>query len=364
MDRRGKIQQLIRRYIDSMLVRQAVDGEPIPLREIALSEHFHTTRTTVQMACRDLIAEGRLIRIPGRRGLFVNTDSPACRGPGVDFRILCDNGREQFFDFSAQCIINGFCRSFPDDYSGCCYAGLLSSEPDQAARELMEIPCYAYLWIRPAPSLFPVAEKLIESGFPVVMVASYYDFNVQVPASNAILFDYEEFGRDRAEWIHRNRFRRPLIYSNGAEMIGALSRKLESYGQKLDPDSVVWLPTASEIREQLPGIIHRFKPDCLVADGRIFRIFPSFSSFVSDVPELWQLPIYLENAPAAVRFRKQHPELNIHLPAIKWSDPMFRIGACAAEIMHGLLKNPGRFSNRKITDFRSLNDTSDSHSND
>ena len=147
-------------------------------------------------------------------------------------------------------------------------------------------------------------------------------------------------------------------------MIGALSRKLESYGRKLDPDSVVWLPTASEIREQLPGIIHRFKPDCLVADGRIFRIFPSFSSFVSDVPELKRIPIYLENAPASVRFRNQHPELKIHLPAIKWSDPMFRIGACAAEIMHGLLKNPGRFPNRKITDCRTINDISDSHSKD
>jgi hypothetical protein len=362
VDRRGKIQQLIRRYINSILVRQTSSGEPIPLREIALAEYFHTTRTTVQAACRDLIAEGRLIRIPGRRGLFVNTDSPACRGPGVDFRILCDDGREQFFDFSAQCIVNGFCRSFPDHFSGCCYAGLLSSEPDQAAQELMEIPCYAYLWIRPEPSLFPVAEKLIESGFPVVMVASYYDFNVRVPASNAILFDFEEFGRDRAEWIHRNHFKRPLIYSNGAEMIRALSRKLESYGEKLDPESVVWLPTAGEIREKLPGIIRRFKPDCLVADGRIFRIFQTFSSFISDVPELRHIPIYLENAPAAVRFREQHPELTIHLPAIKWSDPMFRIGACAAEIMRGLLKNPGRFPNRRISDFQAADKNSDIHS--
>ena len=144
-------------------------------------------------------------------------------------------------------------------------------------------------------------------------------------------------------------------------MIGALSRKLESFGQKLDPESVVWLPTASEIREKLPGIIHRFKPDCLVADGRIFRIFPSFSSFVSDVPELKQILIYLENAPAAVQFRELHPELNIHLPSIKWSDPMFRIGACAAEIMRGLLKNPGRFPNRRISDFQPADDNSDIH---
>ena len=213
MDRRGKIQFQIRRYINSILVKQAGNGKPVPLREVALAERFQTTRTTVQRACRELIADGTLIRIPGRHGLFVNTDSPSCRGPGTEFRILCDDGKEQFFDYAAQCITSGFSWSFPDFFSGYFYAGLLSSEPDQIVQELMEIPCYAFLWIRPAPTLFSVADKLIGSGFPVVMVANYYDSNVPVPPSNAVLFDYETPGRERAEWIHENHFRKPLVFS-------------------------------------------------------------------------------------------------------------------------------------------------------
>ena len=223
MDRRGKIQLLIRLYINSILVKQASSGEPIPLREIALSEYFHTTRTTVQAACRELIADSTLIRIPGRRGLFVNTDSPACRGPGTEFRILCDDGKEQFFDYAAQCITNGFSRSFPDYFSGYCYAGLLSSEPDQIGQELMEIPCYAFLWIHPEPTLFSVADKLIGSGFPVVLVANYYDSKDPVPPTNTVLFDYEAPERERAEWIHNNHFRKPLIFSGSVASIQALA---------------------------------------------------------------------------------------------------------------------------------------------
>ena len=64
MDRRGKIQLQIRRYVNNILVKQAGSGKPVPLREVALAERFQTTRTTVQRACRELIAEGILTRIP------------------------------------------------------------------------------------------------------------------------------------------------------------------------------------------------------------------------------------------------------------------------------------------------------------
>ncbi|MBQ9338192.1 MAG: GntR family transcriptional regulator [Lentisphaeria bacterium] len=348
MDRRGRIQLQIRRYIRSILLKQASLGEEIPLREIALAEYFQTTRTTVQAVCRDLVADGTLIRIPGRRGLFVNTDSPACRGPGLDFRILCGSGREQIFDFAAQNIVTGFTRSFRDFYGGYCYNPLLSSDPAEAERELMEIPCYAFLWIRPEPQFFPVAEKLIDAGFPVVMIASYYDFNVPFPATNAILFDYAVIGRDRAEWILRNGFRRPLVYSGCSEMIGALSGRLEASGKKLPSDSVVWLPTPREIRGRLPEKIRRYKPDCLIADG---RIFPTFSAFAADVPELKDIPIYLENAPFAAVLQKRHPELKIQLSSWNYCDPMVRIGECAGEMMRSLLDKPGRFANRKYTEF-------------
>ena len=355
MDRRGKIQLQIRRYINSILVRQASSGEPIPLREIALSEHFHTTRTTVQAACRELIADGTLIRIPGRRGLFVNTDSPACRNTGTEFRILCGDGREQFLGFAPQFMVNGFSSGFADFHTGFCYTGLLSSEPDQIVQELMEIPCYAFLWIRPAPDLFPVTEKLIDAGFPVVVIGSYDDSHIPVPPSNTILFDYEGPGLDRAEWIHENRFRRPLIYSGCSETVSALSRRLESYGQKLPPDSVVWFPAASDIRGKLPKIIRKFKPDCLVADGMIFR---TFDLLAADLPELKKIPVYLDNFPWSIQLRSQHPELKIHIPGISCSSLMFDIGACAARIMRVLLKKPGRFKNGKVSDFLDFNESS------
>ena len=348
MDRRGKIQLQIRRYINSMLVKEASYEKEIPLREVALAERFHTSRPTVQQACRDLIADGTLIRIPGRRGLFVNTDLPACRGPGIDFRILCGEGKEQIFEFAAQHILEGFCRSFPDYFSDYCYAGLLSSNPDQIIQELMEIPCYAFLWIRPTPELFPVTEKLIDSGFPVVLVANYFDSHVPVPSSNAILFDYSASGRERAKWIHSNHFRRPLIYSGCAEMVRALSGQLKLHGKKLPPDSICFFPTLGEIREKLPGILRQYKPDCLVADGQIIPVLRAFSAIL---PELGEIPIYLDDFPRAVQLRKEHPELDIRLSESKYSEKMIEIGSCAAEIMKRLLKKSGRFKNCSTSDF-------------
>ncbi len=349
MDRRGKIQLQIRRYINSILVKQAGNGKPVPLREVALAERFQTTRTTVQRACRELIAEGILTRIPGRAGLFVNNESPACRGPGVDFRILCGTGCDQVFDFAAQYIIDGFTRCFRDFYCGYCYTDLLSSDPAEVARELMEIPCYAYLWIRPAPEIYPVVEQLIDSGFPVVIAASYYDSNVPPPESNAILFDYETPGRERAEWIHKNHFRRPLIYSGCSEMIEALSKQLESYGEKFDSGSVVWFSSSSEILKKLPETVHKFKPDCLVADGLIYR---AFNLLAADMPELKDIPIYLDNSPESQPFRERYPDWKIYLPPVSWCDQMFRIGECAAQMMREMLKTPGPFQNRKFTDFK------------
>ena len=350
MDRRGKIQLQIRRYINSILVKQAGNGKPVPLREVALAERFQTTRTTVQRACRELIAEGILTRIPGRAGLFVNNESPACRGSGLDFRILCGTGCDQVFDYAAQCIIDGFTRCFRDFHCGYCYTDLLSSDQEEAARELMEIPCYAYLWIRPAPEIYPVVEQLIDSGFPVVIAASYYDSNVPPPESNAILFDYETPGRERAEWIRKNHFRRPLIYSGSTVTIRALARELESFGEKLDPESVIWLPTYEETREKLPKIIRSYKPDCFIADGRIFS---TFNFLAADVPELKDIPVYLDNSPESQPLRERYPDWNICLSSVSSCDQMLRIGECAAQMMREMLKKPGRFDNRKITDFQS-----------
>ena len=86
----------------------------------------------------------------------------------------------------------------------------------------------------------------------------------------------------------------------------------------------------------------------MVADG---RIFDTFSCFAADVPELKNIPIYLENSPDAVLLKKRHPELQIHLPARSYCDPMFRIGECAGMMMRSLLEKPGRFPNRKVTEF-------------
>ena len=266
----------------------------------------------------------------------------------MDFRILCGDGREQSFDFSAQCIVEGFRRSFPDFYGGYCYSGLFSAAPAQLEQELLEIQCYAFLWLRPTPVLFQVAEKIIDAGFPVVMIGSYYDSDVPLPPTNAILFDYSVPGRERADWIHRNGFRRPLVYSGCSELIEALSARLESFGKKLPDDSVVWLPTASEIQEKLPAKIRSYQPDCIVADGRIFY---AFNRLAADCPELKQIPIYLENTPEAVMLKKRHSELPIYLPEQSYCDVMFKIGECAGRMMRSLLKKPGRFPNRKYNEF-------------
>ena len=182
------------------------------------------------------------------------------------------------------------------------------------------------------------------------MAASYYDSNVPPPESNAILFDYEAPGRERAEWIRKNHFRRPLIYSGSTITVRALTRELESYGEKLDPKSVVWLPTYGETREKLPGIIRGYKPDCFLADG---YIFPTFNFLVADVPELKDIPVYLDNSPESQPFRERYPGWKICLSSVSICDQMFRIGECAAQMMRLMMKKPGRFDNRKFTDFQS-----------
>lgn len=326
-DRRGIIQNLIRRYVRGTLMKQCT-REPLPLGEVALAKHFHTTRTTVQMACRNLIEDGSLIRLPGRRGLFISPAHAAIRGPGIDIRILYGNGREMIVDYNSQNILEGFTREMKNYYGDYRYTGILSSTPDEIFAELMEASADACLWLLPDAKSIPVAERLVDAGVPLVAVGFHYDADLPNPSFNTILTDYSLGGRIKARFVLENAFRNPAWFGVSSTTFQAFRETLEREKQPFDPRNLVE-PKKGEIKE-LAGMLRTRKPDILFADGAVFPLIDQLETLV---PNLKDIHLYLAAVPRAFHIQKTHPELKIVTAKRPADFFMRRMGKRAAQIL-------------------------------
>ena len=108
MRKSGKMvrQSDITRYVYSCLMHNPSD-EPQPLGELELAKKFGTTRLTIQRALATFERDGRLIRIPGRRGLFMNPAVAKAMGDYYFFGVMTAERRNRFLDSGTQAVISG-----------------------------------------------------------------------------------------------------------------------------------------------------------------------------------------------------------------------------------------------------------------
>ena len=95
------------RYVYSCLMHNPSD-EPQPLGELELAKKFRTNRLTIRRALSAFENDGRLIRIPGRRGLFMNPAAARAIGDYYFLGIMTQERANRYLDSGTQLLISGF----------------------------------------------------------------------------------------------------------------------------------------------------------------------------------------------------------------------------------------------------------------
>ena len=164
--RSGKVvrQAEIMRYVYSCLMHNPSD-EPQPLGELELAKRFRTNRLTIRRALSAFENDGRLIRIPGRRGLFMNPAAARAIGDYYFLGIMTQERATRYLDSGTQLLISGFAgklRNLSADYH---YLEIASSEPQDAVEEILNCGLDGLLWCSPPSRDIPVIEVHISNIF-------------------------------------------------------------------------------------------------------------------------------------------------------------------------------------------------------
>ena len=336
-------QNLVRRYIIGKLF-PACGKDPLPLNELAIARKFGVNRLTVRKVSADLVQDHSLITLPGRRGLFINPEYVRMRGARRFIGVIGPTLQMPLIENINFRILSAFDSAMEDcdgDYNFLTFA---TKDPDEIADEILASPLTGLLWLMPNADMLPVFEKVVEAGVAAVAVApSFYD-DWKPPRSNAVLYDNVSGGRYRARIVLRNGVTRPgylSIYTLDA--FAGFCQEFRAAG--LSYGKEYFCPIQENSWPKLRRWIRTGKIDSLVMDG---SIMPFFHDFHTAVPELKQIPLFINHSPRTRLIQSIDPDLRLIF--IRHTvDRTEYAGKTAATMMMQLLQSGGgQLENRVI----------------
>ena len=336
--RSGKVvrQAEIMRYVYSCLMHNPSD-EPQPLGELELAKRFRTNRLTIRRALSAFENDGRLIRIPGRRGLFMNPAAARAIGDYYFLGIMTQERANRYLDSGTQLLISGFAgklRNLSADYH---YLEIASSEPQDAVEEILNCGLDGLLWCSPPSRDIPVIEELSRRNFPFVVVAPPHKSSYPLPAKNCIQPDFAQIGILRAQCVR----------DAGCGRIAYFGTESPTFQAFLDFFSCsereyIMNHRCTRLESGIAGIrmILADGADCLVADGRIFFFLPELHR---SLPELRNVTLVLDPVPHAFQVQRKYPDLKIRIPFYDWSAVQWKLGERAAIHLLKSMRGGGGF---------------------
>lgn len=337
-------QNMVRRYIVGNLF-PVCGKDPMPLNELAISRKFGINRLTVRKVCADLISEHSLITLPGKRGLFINPDYLRLRGAGRFIGIIGSALQMPLIENINFRIISSFDRTMEESDGDYHFLTFSTKKPNEIADEILSSPMTGLLWLLPAPEMLPVFEKVVENGLPAVAVAAAYEEDWKPPKFNAVLYDHISIGRDRARTVLQTGAKRPGYFGKtDGKIYSGFRLELGKSGWSCGKDSS-W-PLDERFYPDIRSRIRSGEIDSLVMDGLIMI---SFLDFYRAVPELKQIPLFIDYAPRTRIIHSIDPELQVvffrnFLPRVEYA------GVTAAAMMTQLISSGGGQLKNRIID--------------
>lgn len=316
------IQAEIQRYVMVHLMPRCT-SEPLRFSERELARTLKVNRLTVHRAAVDLLQHGHLMRIKGRRGLFLNPDHQPSGISEKYYGVIVNKGHVPDLTMDENQILNGFFASARSDhYFYCQFLTLTGQSPERIALEITTYPLHALIWFFPPPEMYPVIDLLMEKSLPLAIVNPVKDSRIVPYHSNTITLDYPAIGRMFAEKVLQAGFRKVLF-------AGLKSPVFESFRQTLAGSSFPF--SAADFTEYTPEchdpgklaeIIRKKKTELVVSDGMIFHDLKKLAG-LTDFSGLHflLLPLRYVRSLAGV-----HPEYHLIFPDFSFDNMLNSIG--------------------------------------
>ena len=322
----------VRRYVMAHLMPLCT-SEPVPFRERELARTLKVNRLTVRRAAEELVRQGILTRIPGRRGLFLDPDCRITHRSEKYYGILVRSGEVPVLSLAGNRILNGFLTHTGEEgYVDCQFLTLTGRTPERMADEIMTWPLHALIWFSPSPDMFPVLELLQERSFPLAVVGSVSDPRIPLWRTNVISLDYCAIGRLLAEKVLSSGARKLLFAGLRSETFESFRRTLAEHHFPFTSRSFLDYAFESHDPEKLADRIRRGGIELVVSDGVVFNDLQKLSG-LTDFASLrfLLLPPFRRVKPVAA----SHPEYPLIFPDYDMDDNLERLGRTLAGMIAG-----------------------------
>ena len=136
--------------------------------------------------------------------------------------------------------------------------------------------------------------------------------------------DFAQIGVLRAGCVRNAGCRRTAYFGSEGPTFDAFCASLASAERRY-----VLAHHCARLDGGVPGIhaVLKDRPDCLVADGKIFSYLTELCRVA---PELKKITLLLDPVPYAFEFQKKYPELKIRTPDYNWFKVLRKLGERAA----------------------------------
>lgn len=269
-------------------------SKPVSISERDLARRYSTTAITIHKVCLSLAAAGLLIRLPEKRGFFINPDYGYPDDNKLQLGIICQGSTMGiWFNGRLFNLISAIGNCAGSAINDIFFIPLNPKQPEDLAAKIKQFPSRCFIWLCPAEKDIPLFNHLIREKLPVIGISALFDTDLWTPPEkNALIRDYYTHGTNRAELMLRKNCRKPLYIGTdipGGTFAGFHAALAEAgipfaSRQRLEFDN--------DFFDRFAAAFRRFSPDCIVANGLIRHFI---SKMIEEIPEAGALPFFVED---------------------------------------------------------------------
>lgn len=328
----------IKRFLIQLVAKAGSRAERMP-SELELCERFSVCRPTAHKAVEELVEYGYLQHLPNKRGGFSNPDY--AQTVSFSIGVVSSLANCSHFGYPQSRILGSF-LSHLGDLNAITSFLTLNKDPELAAEEILNGGLDAIFWNCPDANYFPVIEKLIENNIAVIMIGSYFNFQMMTPKSNFLSNDFFYQGECRAEFFLRRKAKNLLYCGNPGPTFEGFKSRLQEHGIIFDDAHIL---DDEEPMTTLETLLEKETFDGLICDGNKNQhnhVLKTLTKLGSRIPVLLSYGLDLEY------LQKEYPNLQLFsiMPKMDLKQ-LTEMGVSAADHVREMLlsKKNYRFQN-------------------
>ena len=315
------------RYIMAVLMERCTDT-PLPFRERETARILGANRLTVHKAAISLFQEKALIRLEGRRGLFLNPEHRK-RGKSVKYYGAVSGwGQAAILNHPQTLVMNGFFENIREfHYVDVEYLRLKSSSVDAITAEILAMPLRGLIWFSPAEEMFPVIDSLLKKGFPVLVIHTGIIPGEVHFHTNALHMDFTDMGRAFADKVLELNYPKLLFAGCRCALYDSFRERLSRQGYPYSETDFMEYESKNADPARLMKRIRQEKIPLVVSDGTVFHDLELLKEY-GDLSGVHFLFRPMDHVRKRARYC---PEYNISFPDYLCDETLKDMGRIAAE---------------------------------